>query len=159
LSTYSALLGSAVFGAVTGGALVWCLRRRVSGQDRRNGPVKKSELAITSFVLAVLAVLSFALVIILANTFPPAVGHRSPLTGPAGPAIFIIASISLILGPAALLTGIVSLRRIPKLRDPRANSKALAWTAVVLGGLSSMICWIAPMVALGWFAVSGKFGA
>jgi hypothetical protein len=58
-----------------------------------------------------------------------------------------------------LLTGLVSLRRIRKLRDPRAKSKALAWTAVVLGGLFSMICWIAPIVALGWLAVSGKFGA
>jgi hypothetical protein len=156
LSTYSAFLGSAVFGAVTGGALVWSLRRR-EGQDSPNGPVKQSELAITSFVLAVLAVLSFVLVIILASAFPPAAGHRSPLTGPAGPTIFIIASLSLILGPAALLTGIVSLRRVRRLKAG-AKGQTLAWMAVVLGGICSIIYWIVPIVAVVWITTAGTSG-
>jgi len=158
LSTYSALLGSAVFGAVTGAALVWCLRRRDSGRASPNGPVKKSGLAITSFALAILAVLSFVLVIILASAYPPAAGHRSPLTGPGGPAIFIMATVSLILGPAALLTGLVSLRRIRRLQTADAKSKPLAWIAVALGGICTILYWIAPIAALAWFSAAGKFG-
>lgn len=71
-------------------------------------PIKTSRLAIASFCLALAAPLLYGLIRLLAALFPPAPGHVSPLTGPAGTAILLAAIASTLSLLIAFIVGFIA---------------------------------------------------
>ena len=85
--------------------------------------------------------------LILFELFPAAPGHRSAAFSEVGGVLLLLSTLSFVLAPVALVTGIKALRRLPLEADRR--HKIAAWVGVTTGGLYSAVL-LMPLLVFAW---------
>ena len=93
-----------------------------------------NRLAKITLALDIAAGLSFVVTIGLGFAYQPAPGHVSPLTGPAGGAIFLISSLMYLFIVVGTVTGALALRQIKRAAGTE-KGKGFAWTGIGTGAM------------------------
>jgi len=109
------------------------------------GYVKVNRLSVVSIVCAALIVLFYLLMFVLIMLFPAPSPYTSQFFSVVAPLHWLMASAQLFLGPAALITGIIALKRIRKSMGTE-KGKILALIGLIIGGIQT--AWIVVLTSI-----------
>jgi hypothetical protein len=104
-------------------------------------------LAILSCVSGLTSVAAFGAGLVLLQIFPPTAGHKSAAFSEAGGLLLLISTISFVLAPVALVTGIKALRRFTA--EATKGQRIAAWVGLVAGGTYAAVL-VLPFLVLLW---------
>lgn len=117
------------------------------GTQNMKGSVKINRLSIVSMICGILIVLFYFVMYVLNLLFPAPSPHTSPFYSVAAPFHWFLASGQLLLGPTALITGIISFVRIRKSMGTE-KGKIFALIGLVIGGIQTALLLLGVIAAI-----------